>query len=136
MTVTSELTKELKIDGGDDSYVANEDLSSSQFRVVVFAAQSSGKAKVGLPGGQGVYPAGVLLNTPASGEIAQVRHRGISKVVANGAFDSGIEVTIAATTGKIEAAASGDYVVGRSREASAEANHEVSINQDGTYQKN
>lgn len=121
----------------DDTFVANEDLSSSQYRVVVPAGSvSAGKSKVGLPGGQGVFYMGVLLNTPASGAAAQVRILGETKVEANGTFNAGVEVTIAATTGKIEAAASGDYVVGIAKEAAAEADQLVSVMMVGPYQKN
>lgn len=121
----------------DDTFTANEALTSSQNCVVVPAGSvSAGKTKVGLPGGQGALPMGVLLNAPASGAQAEVRMLGLAKVVANGTFNAGVEVTIAATTGKIEAAASGDYVVGIAKEAAAEANQLVTVLMTGTYQKN
>ena len=120
----------------DDSFEANEDLSSSQNVVVAFVASSSGPPKVGLPSGQGVFPSGVLLNEPLSGEIAQVRHLGVAKVKANAAFNNGIELTIAGTTGKVEAAASADFVIGIALQAATAADHLVKVLLTGTYQKN
>lgn len=120
----------------DESFVANEDLSDSQNCVVVPAGSvSAGKTKVGLPGGQGVLALGVLLNDPESGEIAQVRTMGYAKAIADSTFDAGVEVTIAATTGKIEAASSGDYVIGIAIEAAAEADQKVAIMLTGQFVK-
>jgi len=120
----------------DDSFIANEDLSSSQYSIVTFTNPATGQPKVGLPSGQGVIAAGVLLNDPASGAIAEVRLLGCAPVVANAAFNAGVELTIAATTGKVEAAGSGDYVIGIAGEGAAEANQEVKCILNGAYQKN
>ena len=121
----------------DETFTANEDLSSSQNCVVVPAGSvTAGKSKVGLPSGQGVLAMGVLLNDPASGAQAEVRLLGNAKVIANGTFNAGVEVTIAATTGKIEAASSGDYVIGIAKEAAAEADQLVTVMLVGQYQKN
>ena len=120
----------------DETYTANEDLSSSQNCVVSPVAAASGKMKVGLPSGQGVLYAGVLLNAPAADAQAEVRLLGEVKVKANAAFNCGVEVCVAASTGKIAAAAADDYVVGISKEAAAEANQLVTIQMVGMYQKN
>ena len=105
---------------------ATEDLSSSQYCLVAIkTGVSSGHFTVSLPSGQGVQTLGVLQNTPASGEQANVRVLGTTKVVANGTFNCGTLLTPAATTGKAGAASSGDYVIGVALQAAAEANHEV-----------
>ena len=138
MALKTEVTKELKVDGGDHSFEANEDLSSSkQFLAVTFTSGvTSGQPKVGLPSGQGVLPAGILLNEPASGELAEVRDQGIAIMVAVGAFNSGIELAIDGASGKVSAAGAADYVIGISQEAALEANHEVRVRMAGFYQKN
>lgn len=64
----------------DLSYEAAEDLSSDQFRFVVL--DSSGKVR--RPDSEAELAIGILQNAPASGEAAQVRIDGISKLVANG----------------------------------------------------
>jgi hypothetical protein len=116
-------------------YLANETLATSQYCVVVPAGASTGKVKVGLPSGQGVLPFGVVQNTPASGEVAEVMTQGITLVKANSTFNSGVELTIAATTGKVEAASAADYVIGIAREAAGAANQLVSM-EIRFYQKN
>jgi hypothetical protein len=136
MALKREVAKELKI--LDDSGASAVDLSSSQYRAVsATGSVSSGKHTVSLPSGQGVITMGILLNAPAStGDIAQVRRIGIAKAEANATFDAGVELTPAGATGKLEAASSGDYVIGISREAAAEAGHLVSVLVLPPYQKN
>jgi hypothetical protein len=134
MAIVTDLSKSLQL--MDDSFVANEALTSSQYRVVSPVAAATGKMKVGLPSGQGVLPMGVLLNAPASGAVAQVRTLGMSKVEASAAFNAGIELAVTDATGKVSAAGSGDYVVGISREAAKGAGHQISVQLVGTYQKN
>lgn len=120
----------------DETFTANEDLSSSQNCVVVPAGSvSSGKMKVGLPGAQGAFAIGVLLNAPESGEQAEVRLLGEVKVSANETFNAGVEVTVQDTDGQIEAAASGDYVIGIAKEAAAEADQLVTVMLLGGYYK-
>jgi hypothetical protein len=119
----------------DETFTANEDLSSSQNKVVVPVPSASLKMKVGLPGAQGAFATGVLLNAPESGEEAEVRLLGEVKVSAAETFNSGVEVTVQDTDGQIEAAASGDYVIGISKEPAAEANQLVTIMLMGGYYK-
>ena len=118
------------------SFDANVDLSSSQWCAVSPVAQSSGRAKVGLPSGQGVYAWGILQNTPAADERADVRVHGKTKAKANAAFNAGVELTPAGTTGKLEAASSGDYVVAHSIQAASAANALVDVLVVPAYQKN
>ncbi len=83
----------------DVTYKAGEDLSSSQWAVVV-AGTSDYEAV--LPAGAGVGKIlGVLQNNPASGAAALVRKLGISKVNAGGTIAYGEEVEIAAATGTV-----------------------------------
>jgi hypothetical protein len=119
----------------DETFTANEDLSSSVNKVVVPVASASAKMKVGLPGAQGAFAIGVLLNAPESGEQAEVRLLGEVKVSAAETFNSGVEVTVQDTDGQIEAAASGDYVIGISKEPAAEADQLVTIMLMGGYYK-
>ena len=112
----------------DESFEANEDVSSSQYRMVVSAGSvTAGKNKAGLPGGQGVFPLGALLNTPASGEVAEVRMIGEALLEAVGTFNAGIQLTIDGATGLVGAAASGDFVIGIAKESSNEANQLVTV---------
>jgi hypothetical protein len=121
-----------------DSFVADGALASRKNTMVVFSAQATGKPKVAVPGGQGVISAGVLVNNDdvANGGLAEVQMLGVAKVKANGTFNAGIEVTIAANTGKIEAAGAEDYVIGVSLEGAAEANQLVAVLLGTPYQKN
>ena len=83
----------------DVTYKAGEDLSSSQYRVVV-TGTSDYECK--LPGGAGVGKIlGVLQNYPASGSAARVRKLGISKVVAAATIVAGAELEIANATGDV-----------------------------------
>lgn len=107
----------------DDSFVAAAALSSRQNSIVVWSAQSSGQPKVTTPSGQGVLSAGVLLNESdvALGGLAQIRMKGIVKIRASAALNAGVQVTVANTDGDVGAASSGDFVIGVSLEAAAEA---------------
>jgi len=134
MAIVKDETKEMSL--MDESYEADGDLSALENCVIMPSAQSSGRMKVKAPTGQGVLPAGVLLNAPTDTQLAEVREMGIAKIKANGAFNAGIELAIAATTGKVAAAASGDWVVGISREAASAANHLVSVRLTSPYQLN
>lgn len=117
----------------DLSFTANEDLSSSQGCIVSLTSESSGRAKVGLPSGQGVKCVGVLLNAPASGESALVRVLGLAEVKWAGSASTGVLVTPNGSTGVGGAGSSGDYCLGHLIEASAEANHMVSCLLTGTF---
>lgn len=119
-----------------DSFEADGDLSDFQYCFVAPSEQSSGKTQIKAPTGQGVLCIGVLTDesiTDAS--VGSVTLEGIEKVKASAAFNAGVELTVAGTAGTVEAASSGDYVVGISREASAEAGHLVSVWLTKPYQK-
>lgn len=119
----------------ENNYTANESLASSQYCAVSPVAAATGKMSVGLPASEGALVCGVVQNAPASAAQANVQHLGICKVVANGAFNAGIELQ-ANTSGKALAASTADYVFAISLEASKGANHTVSVLLCPAYQKN
>jgi hypothetical protein len=119
-----------------ENYEADGSLTSLQYCGVAPSGASSGKVKVAAPGGQGVLTMGILQNAPADGELAEVMEEGVSKAVANSSFNSGEELTVAGTSGKLDTASSGDYVIAIAREAANAANHEVSVRIVSPYQLN
>jgi hypothetical protein len=129
MAVVTDMAKDLI--ERTDSALAAVDLTDYQNCVIVNSADSGGRRQVTSPSGQGVDWAGVLINTsddPAtSGANAEFATVGVVKIKANAAFNNGIKLAIADTAGTVAAAASGDYVVGVSREAATGAGHLVSV---------
>ena len=125
MTIAVDRTK--KEFNLNDSALASESLATEQFCCVVSGGGAAGNMTVGKCTGQGTRMTHVLENAPASGEIAQLVGEGICEIRAHGSFNAGIEVTVHDSNGRIEAAASGDFVVGISREASTGAGHAVSV---------
>lgn len=89
----------------DWTLVAAADLT--QFTVV--KTDSNGKAASSTAGT--AVPTGIVQDKPLSGQTAQVRVLGISKAVAGGSVTTGAAVT-AGASGKVVAAANGDYAVG------------------------
>jgi len=134
MAVVTTVPKQRPID--QNGYVANEDLSSSQYCAVVDAGASDAIVKVGLPSGQGVRARGILQNAPDEDEVANVMELGRSKGKAGEAFDSGVELTVLNATGVLEEAASGDYVCAISDEPATAANQIVRVKVVTPYQKN
>jgi len=88
----------------DVTYEAGEDLSSSQYRVVV---QGDSDNTCKLPGAAGEGKVlGILQNDPESGEAARVRKLGISTVEADNTAaglggNRGDAIEIAAATGTV-----------------------------------
>lgn len=68
----------------NESYVAAEDLSSDQYKFVVL-----GSTGVRRPNSEDEVTLGILQNTPASGEAANVMEIGRSKLEMNGAVAAG-----------------------------------------------
>ncbi len=129
MAIVKDRTKEryLQVDSAE----ADGDLTAFQNCVVVSSAQSAGNDQVKAPTGQGVDWRGVVINTadePATdGKLASIVTRGVVKIKAAGAINSGVLVAIDDTDGNISAAGSGDYVVGKTREAANAAGHLISV---------
>lgn len=101
--------------GIDQSFIASEDLSGHQYRMVTLAGDESvQKADAATD-----WPVGVLQNNPESGEVAVVRISGVSKLVSGaGGLSRGDKVKIeyvdADDNGKgIAADTAGDNVRGR-----------------------
>ena len=111
----------------NDSALASESLATEQFCCVVAGGGAAGNMTVGKCTGQGTLMTHVLENAPASGSIAQLVAEGICEIRAHGTFNAGVEVTVHDSNGRIEAAASGDFVVGIAREASQSAGQAVSV---------
>jgi len=97
------------------SFEAEADLSAKQYYIMVLG---TGANQVNAASAQGAASIGVLQNDPQAGEAAMVRFLGTTKVVAGAAITKGARITTGAT-GKAEAAATGDYVIGRALEAAA-----------------
>ena len=105
-----------------DSFNAEADLSSSQYRFV----------KAGAAGGivacnaQGERARGVLFDDPPQDEAGGVMLNGIAVVEAASAISDGDLVTTSAT-GTAETAATGDWARGEALEAAAAAGDLVAI---------
>lgn len=83
----------------DVTYLAQESLASSQYRVVVAGTQDY-SCRLPSAAGEGRI-LGVLQNYPVSGGAARVRKLGISKVVAAATITFGQELEIADAVGDV-----------------------------------
>ena len=99
---------------------ASADLSSHQFKCIVF-----GSSGVALASSGGKCD-GILQDKPLAGQACEVAIDGMSKVVASAALAKGVNVAVG-TSGKIKAAASGDYILGTLMEASSADGDIVSV---------
>jgi len=111
----------------DDSCPAYVDLSAMHLCFVDATGRATGSMNVTLPTGQGAKVYGVLLNDPAITETAALKVYGIAECRANETFNAGVELTVAGTNGRVEAAAQGDYVCAIAREASGGSGHCISV---------
>jgi len=125
MAIKVERTKVHKM--MDDSAAAYVDLTNLHQCVVAPTGAATGNMLVTTPSGQGVYIYAVLLNAPDITEMAELQVYGIAEIRAEEAINAGVEVTVAGANGRIEAAASGDWVIGWSREAALAADHCISV---------
>jgi hypothetical protein len=123
MAVVVETPKLLR--SGIESFIANSDLSSYQYRALVAVAASSGKMLVDLNTTQGGKIVGILLNAPTAGQIADVA------VMANDApwqagttFNCGAEL-MSDSTGQAILATGGNYVGAVAKQASQAVGHVV-----------
>lgn len=98
------------------SFIAYEDLSDDQYRVMVLQAEGY----VRRPDAATDIPVGILQNAPELGGVAQVAligGGGVSKVVLGGTLSAGALVACeyvgAADAGKVQAYASTQYCVGQ-----------------------
>ena len=91
----------------DQTYVAAEDLSTHQYKIVV---NSTGG--VGRVGTAGARCAGVVQNKPKINEAADVTMLGYARCFAGGTIALGDDISSTAS-GTATAAASGDYIIGQ-----------------------
>ncbi len=104
----------------------SESSITEAFVVVTFG---TGENTVKLPAAVGNLPVGVVQSKANSGDSVPVLvDRGVTKVVANGAFSKGDPLTIAATTGRVDTGVPGtDPIVGIALEAATAAGQIVSM---------
>ncbi len=111
----------------DDSAEAYVDLSGLHQCMIRAIGAATGNLMATVPTGQGALVYGALLNAPVEGAMAELQVEGIAEVRADSTFDAGVELTVAGVNGRVEAAASGDYVCGISREAAIAVDHCISM---------
>jgi hypothetical protein len=135
MSIKTETAKRNLIWG--ENYEAAVDLSNLQFCAVAASGGSSGKMKIGKPSSQGVWTIGILEDdSVTAGKEGHVMRLGRTKAYALQAFNSGIELTAYDATGKLHAAASGDYVIAISVDASSGNGALIAVDVVSPYQKN
>jgi hypothetical protein len=118
------------------NYAADGDLSGLQYCAVVASGASTGLMKVKAPTGAGLIAVGILQNAPTDGLQAAVRVEGVCKAKAYGTFDSGAELQVADTTGRLTTASTADFVVAIAEEASSVTNQYCTVRLVSPYQKN
>ena len=124
------------------AYIPHVDLSGYQYRAVAPYGGATGKAGVTSPSGKGVLCIGVLQNAPtfvaaddATNVVAQVLELGVTPLSMNGTCNAGVEVAVG-VDGRGQAAVSGDYVLGISRNAATAAYEIIALDMTrGGYYK-
>lgn len=110
----------------DESYVAGVDLSAAQYKIVSFGSTG------GVALGGAVV--GVLQNKPPSGQAAQVRHHGISRLIVNG---SGTPIVrgspIASSSGTGIVATIGTIAIGTALEPSTVNGDQIAVLLTGPF---
>ena len=101
------MSKEFEVSGFKPGVlVAGADLSTHQYKPV--AIDTDGDVILAVDGALAI---GILQNKPLEGEACEIEMDGISKAVIGVSLtNAGTLLTPAATTGKLVAAASGDFV--------------------------
>jgi len=118
------------------NYEADGDLSGLQYCAVIASGASDAPMKVKAPTAAGALAVGILQNSPTDGLQAEVRVEGVCKAKAYTTFNSGVELQIADTTGRLTTASTEDYVVAIAEEASSATNAYVTVRLVSPYQKN
>lgn len=103
--------------GEERAYIADGAITA--FSVVVRKADGDLDAKVGAPAAITDAPEGIAQNDAADGEVVRVRVSGESFVLANGAYSTGDQLSIANVSGAVDTASAGARLVGIAREAAA-----------------
>jgi hypothetical protein len=127
--VVDRTKKEFNLNDSAHEYTSSQ-MINRQYTCVESSGGAAGNLLVIPPTGQGAHMYAVLVNDPqdpTSDGLCELVVEGIIEIRANSAINAGAEVTVAGTNGRIEAAASGDFVVGIAREAATGAGHAISV---------
>lgn len=118
-------------------FEAENDLT--QYAAVVPSGAAAARMTVDMPGGQGALSVGFLQDVAAdavAGKFVEITCIGRTRAIAQGAYNSGIELTPNGANGRLEAAASGDYVCAIAVSAASAAAEIVVVDAVRAYQKN
>lgn len=130
-------TQGRKINLNSLSAQAYVDLSSLQYCAVAPTGGATGKMEITTPSGQGVLTIGILQTYDCDeDEQGEVVTFGVSKAIADATFSAGVELTTSGADGKLDDAASGDYVIAIALEAATAADQQVTVLVVSPYQKN
>lgn len=92
------------------SGIANEDMSSSQYKLAVITSGTNNTVNICSLAGEPVF--GAVQNKPNSGQHAEVDFMGITKVIAGGVISAGVPIATNATGFGVVTAGSGTNIVG------------------------
>ena len=135
MAIVEDQGKKLNI--LSSSYEADGDLTDLQWCAVMASGASTGKMKVKAPTGQGVICLGIVQTYEAEdGLQAEILEYGFTKAYGDSTFNSGVELCVSGSDGKLEGASTGDYVIAIAEEACVEADQLVTVRVVSPYQKN
>ena len=110
----------------DVAFVADGAISAG-IVVKLSTPSSDNNARVTVAAAAADSALGVALTDAADGEVVRVQMLGLAYVVANGAFSAGDKLSVAAATGKVDTAASGDVLVGLALEEATAQNDQVIV---------
>lgn len=107
----------------ENALVESYEAEAAMAEAYVVVTQGTANHQVKLPAAVTDLPLGVIQSTAAAGQSVPVMTaRGVTKVVANGAFSKGDPLTIAATTGRVDTGTPGtDKIIGIALEAATAA---------------
>lgn len=108
----------------DVAFVADGAISANTV-VKLSTPSSDNNARVALATAASDQALGVALVDAADGEVVRVQMLGLGYVIANGAFSAGDSLSVAAATGKVDTAGSGDLLVGIALEEATAQNDVV-----------
>lgn len=111
------------INSNEKTFLASEDLSAKQYYIMQM--DSSGDCEIGE--GATDLLIGVLQNTPESGQAANVRFAGTSKVLAAGAISIGDWVTTDSAGKAVATTTDKNVVIGKALEAATNAGDIIEI---------
>lgn len=108
----------------DVAFVADGAISAG-IVVKLSSPSSDNNARVAVAAASSDTPLGVALVDAADGEVVRVQMLGLAYVVANGAFSAGDNLAVAAASGKVDTAGSGDLLVGVALEEATAQNDKI-----------